>query len=174
MVGRQFTPALRGARLPTLLLALQQMTPMHSPFKTSWRVRFDEVDLQGVVHHSQIVTYLEIARLEYWRSLGISYRQMREDGHEFIVYRLNVEYIKPLLFDEIITVAVRVKSLSRASFVLGYEIFKEVEDPERSRKDALAVTADIELVCARNNIPKPVALPPDYREKLRREMNPYA
>jgi len=166
MVGRQFTPALRGARLPTLLLALQQMTPMHSPFKTSWRVRFDEVDLQGVVHHSQIVTYLEIARLEYWRSLGISYRQMREDGHEFIVYRLNVEYIKPLLFDEIITVAVGVKSLARASFVLGYEIFKE--------DGALAVTADIELVCARNNIPKPVALPTEYRERLRREIDPFA
>ena len=57
---------------------------------------------------------------------------------------------------------------------MSYKIAKEVEDPERSRKDALAVTADIELVCARNNIPKPVALPPDYREKLRREMNPYA
>ncbi|OGC95703.1 MAG: hypothetical protein A2W25_04090 [candidate division Zixibacteria bacterium RBG_16_53_22] len=138
-------------------------TSRKSRFLTTWRVRFDEVDLQGVVHHSQIVTYLEIARLEYWRSLGISYRQMREDGHEFIVYRLNVEYLRPLLFDEIITVAVRVKSLARASFVLGYEIFKEDGAP--------AVTADIELVCARNNIPKPVALPADYREKLRQELN---
>jgi len=140
-----------------------QLTTHNSrPFKTSWRVRFDEIDMQGVVHHSQIVTYLEIARLEYWRSLGISYRDMREDGHEFIVHRLNVEYNKPLMFDEIITVAVFVKSMARASFVLSYEIYNE--------RGSLAVTADIELVCARNNIPKPVALPPDYREKLLREM----
>lgn len=117
--------------------------------------------MQGVVHHSQIVTYLEIARLEYWRSLGISYRQMREDGHEFIVYRLNLEYIKPLLFDEVITVAVSVRSVKRASFVLTYEILNE--------NGQTAVAADIELVCARNNIPRPVALPPDYREKLRAE-----
>jgi acyl-CoA thioester hydrolase len=88
---------------------------------------------------------------------------MREDGHEFIIHRLNVEYLKPLVFDEIITVAVRVKSLARASFVLAYEIFKE--------DGQLAVNADIELVCARNNIPKPVALPIDYREKLSKQFN---
>jgi acyl-CoA thioester hydrolase len=133
------------------------------PYKTSWRVRFDEVDMQGVVHHPQIVTYLEIARIEFWRSLGISYKQMREDGHEFIIHRLNVEYIKPLVFDEIITVAVCVKSLARASFVLAYEIFKE--------NGALAVIADIELVCASNGIAKPVALPVEYREKLAMQIN---
>jgi acyl-CoA thioester hydrolase len=128
------------------------------PFTISWRVRFNEVDLQGVVHHTQIVTYLEIARLEFWRSLGISYRRMRDDGHEFIVHRLNVEYIRPVLFDEVICVAVRVESMGRASFVLGYEIMKE--------DGRLAVTADIELVCARNGIARPVALPAEYRDKL--------
>jgi acyl-CoA thioester hydrolase len=118
--------------------------------------------MQGVVHHPQIVTYLEIARIEYWRSIGISYKQMREGGHEFIIHRLNVEYLNPLFFDEVLTVAVGVKKLGRASFVLGYEIFRE--------NNQLAVTADIELVCARNNVSKPVALPTEYRDKLRGEI----
>lgn len=131
---------------------------MSQPFSTSWRVRFDEIDLQGVVHHSQIVTYLEIARLEYWRSMGLSYGKLREDGFEFIVHELKVTYIKPLNFDEIVTAKVTVKDLKRASFVMAYEIYKE--------NGKLGVTAEIELVCAKNNIAQPVALPAEYREKL--------
>jgi acyl-CoA thioester hydrolase len=128
------------------------------PFKTTWRVRFDEIDLQGVVHHSQIVTYLEIARLEYWRTLGLSYADLRTDGYEFIVHDLQIHYHKPLYFDEIIETVVAVKSLARASFVLSYEI--------RNQHGDLAVTAQIELVCARNGVAKPAALPIRIKEKL--------
>jgi acyl-CoA thioester hydrolase len=129
------------------------------PFKTRWRVRFNEIDLQGVVHHSRIVIYLEIARLEYWRHLGISYGDLRKDGYEFIVHDLHVEYIKPLIFDEIIEAFVSVKKLARASFILEYEIRKE--------NGELAVKAETELVCARLNVPYPTALPTKYREKLK-------
>jgi acyl-CoA thioester hydrolase len=131
---------------------------MSVPFKTSWRVRFDEIDMQGVVHHPQIVTYLEIARIEFWRHLGISYADLRSDGYEFIIHDLHVEYLKPLLFDEIIETIVLIKELNRASFVLGYEI--------RNEKRDLAVVAEIELVCAHLNIPRPVALPPKFRSTL--------
>lgn len=131
---------------------------MAEPFKTCWRVRFDEIDMQGVVHHPQIVTYLEIARLEFWRQIGLSYRELRDDGFEFIVHDLHVEYLRPLVFEEIIEVTVTVRSLGRASFVLAYEIRKET--------GLLAVKAEIELVCARLNIAKPVALPEKYRSKL--------
>jgi acyl-CoA thioester hydrolase len=130
-----------------------------SPFKTRWRVRFNEIDLQGVVHHSQIVIYLEIARLEFWRNLGISYGELRVDGYEFIVHDLHIQYVKPLLFDEIIEATVYIAKLARASFILGYEIRKENGD--------LAVIAETELVCARLNIPYPAALPVKYREKLK-------
>ena len=131
---------------------------MPEPFATSWRVRFDEIDLQGVVHHSEIVKYLEITRLEFWRYLGFTYRELREDGYEFIIHDLHLRYLKPLEFDEFIKAIVFVKSLARASFILGYEIYKQNGD--------LAVTAEIEIVCARLNVAHPVALPRKYREKM--------
>jgi len=131
-------------------------------FKTSWRVRFNEVDLQGVVHHTQIVAYLEIARIEYWRSLGISYRQMRQDGYEFIVNNVNIEYKRPLLFDEIIEVSSGLKSMARASFVLGYEI--------RNESGNLAIVAETGLVCSRVGTGKPAALPADYMSRLGSQM----
>ena len=128
-------------------------------FSTSWRVRFDEIDLQGVVHHPQIVTYLEIARVEFWRNLGISYKVMREEGYEFILNKLNVDYIKPLNFDEIINVKVKVEKLARASFVLSYEIYKETAEK--------AVYAETSLLCSKVGTGKPTALPPKYLEILR-------
>lgn len=127
-------------------------------FTTSWRVRFNEVDLQGVVHHTQIVTYLEIARVEYWRALGISYRQMREDDYEFIINNVNIEYKLPLVFDEVISVKVGLKNMARASFVLGYEIRKESGET--------AITGETGLVCSRVGSGKPTALPPDYVSRL--------
>ena len=132
---------------------------MSKRFHTSWRVRFDEVDLQGVVHHTRIVTYLEIARVEYWRALGISYRQMREDGFEFIVNKIRVEYINPLTFDEVIDVYVGVKKVQRASFILEYEIFNQ--------SGAKAIYAETGLLCSRVGTGKPCGLPAKYLERLK-------
>jgi acyl-CoA thioester hydrolase len=128
-------------------------------FETSWRVRFNEVDLQGVVHHTQIVTYLEIARVEYWRSLGISYKQMRKDGYEFIINNISIDYKKTLIFDEIISVSVGVKSMARASFVLGYEIHNEGGEK--------AIVAETGLVCSKVGTGKPSALPAKYARHLK-------
>lgn len=132
---------------------------MSTRYHTSWRVRFNEVDLQGVVHHTVIVTYLEIARVEFWRELGISYKVMRDEGYEFIINNVKVEYINPLLFDEIIDVYVSVKSIKKASFVLEYVIFKQ--DGQK------AILAETGLVCSRVGSGKPTALPPKYLETLK-------
>jgi acyl-CoA thioester hydrolase len=132
-------------------------------FRTSWRVRFNEVDLQGVVHHTQIVTYLEIARVEYWRSLGISYRAMRDEGYEFIINRIAVEYKRPLFFDEMIEVSVGVKSLARASFILAYEIRKEDGEP--------AIEAETGLLCSKVGTGKPAPLPEKYIDILSKAKN---
>ena len=132
---------------------------MKYPFRTSWRVRFNEVDLQGVVHHTQIVTYLEIARVEFWRDLGISYRTMRDEGYEFIINKVRVEYKRPLKFDEVIEVAVGVKSIARASFVLGYQI--------RSENGEIAIKAETGLLCSMIGTGKPTALPKKYLDRLK-------
>jgi acyl-CoA thioester hydrolase len=132
---------------------------MKYPFRTSWRVRFNEVDLQDVVHHTQIITYLEIARVEYWRNLGISYKTMRDEGYEFIINKINVEYKTPLKFDEMIEVAVGVKSMARASFVLAYQI--------RNEKGEIAIEAETGLLCSRVGTGKPTALPKKYLDRLK-------
>jgi acyl-CoA thioester hydrolase len=128
-------------------------------FHISWRVRFDEVDLQGVVHHTRIVSYLEIARVEFWRELGMSYKKMRDEGYEFIINKINIDYFNPLTFDEIIDVYVEVKSIKKASFILKYEIYNQ--QGER------AVYAETGLVCSGVGTGKPCGLPQNYLELLK-------
>jgi len=129
-------------------------------FKTSWRVRFDECDLQGMVHHTQIVKYLEIARIDFLRHLGMPYKQMLEDGYEFIIRRVAVRYRKPLRFEEIIEVKVGILKMGRASFYLSYKVYNQA--------GVLAVEGETEQLCADAGAGKPIALPKKYLEALKR------
>ncbi len=112
-----------------------------------------------MVHHTNIVTYLEIARVEFWRELGISYKAMRDEGYEFIINKINIEYFKPLVFDEIIEVCVAVKTVHRASFVLEYEIAKQSGEK--------AIYAETGQLCSKVGMGKPCGLPAKYLEKLK-------
>jgi len=127
-------------------------------FQTSWRVRFYEVDLQGVVHHSQIVKYLEIGRVEYWRQLGIGYQDFLDSGYQYVVAKVECDYLKPLTFDMIITLMVRVAKFSRTSITYEYLIYDDNSD--------CAIFARTVLVCLREGGNRPQPLPKDYLQQI--------
>ncbi len=129
-------------------------------FSTDWRVRFSEVDLQGVVHHSEIIKYFEIARIEYWRCLGLNYTEFRTAGYEFVVARIDCDFIRPLHFDEIIRVYVRTSAVSRTSVLIDYLILDDRHQP--------AVSGNTLMVCVRVGIGKPFKLPASFLETVKR------
>lgn len=128
-------------------------------FKTSLRARFTEADLQGMIHHSEFVKYLEIARIEYWRQLGIGYKEFMDNGLQFVVSEVKCNYLKSIYFDEIITIKARVCRITRTSIAFDYLIINDSGEP--------AVTASTLLVCVRNGEAKPYPMPVDYIEKLK-------
>ena len=127
-------------------------------FKIDWRVRFCEVDLQGVVHHSEIIKYLEKGRVEYWRSLGIGYQDFLDSGLQYVVATVECNYLKPLLFDKMITMMVRVSKFSRTSVTYEYLIIDENDEP--------AVLANTVLVCLKNKSSRPHPLPDSYLRQI--------
>ncbi len=84
------------------------------------RVRFAETDAMGVVHHGAYLPYLESARVEYLRSLGHPYAELREEGIELPVVELAVCYLRPLRFDDVVDVHLVVAAAGGATLELGY------------------------------------------------------
>jgi len=127
-------------------------------FKISWSARFCEIDMQGVVHHSEVINYLEIGRVEYWRQLGIGYQDFLDSGLQYVVARVECNYLKPLFFDMMITVMVRVSRISRTSVTYEYLIYDD--------KNECAVHAVTVLVCLKTGKDKPYPLPEAYLKKI--------
>ncbi len=84
------------------------------------RVRFAETDAMGIVHHSRYLPMLEEARVAYLRHIGHPYSEVRAEGIEMNVLEAWCRYRKPLVFDDLVDVHVRVAAVERASFQMGY------------------------------------------------------
>jgi len=94
----------------------------------SFRIRYSETDQMGVVYHGNYAQYLELARVEWLRSLGISYKGMEESGIMLPVISLSINYLKPALYDDLITVKVFLNKKPVVRIEFDYEITNEAGD----------------------------------------------
>ena len=86
------------------------------------RVRYDEVDAMGFVHHSNYLRYFEVGRTELLRASGGCYRDMEEAGQLVVVVHVDCRYIKPARYDDVIKVRTRIEKVTAARIVHAYEI----------------------------------------------------
>ncbi len=89
------------------------------------RVRYNETDRMGIVHHSNYVCYYEVARGEMLRSLGTTYREMEEQGILLIVREVKSVYYASAYYDDILTVRVSIKKEPTVRVVFDFEIYNE-------------------------------------------------
>lgn len=77
-------------------------------YKTSTqiRVRYSETDQMRVVYHSHYFQYFEVARTDSIRQLGLTYADMEEMGVIMPVVEVKCRYIKPAVYDDLLTVTV--------------------------------------------------------------------
>ena len=86
------------------------------------RVRYQETDAQGIVHHGNYLTYFEKARIEYLRELGISYRDVENAGLLLVVAKAELNYFLPAYFDDELEVETKVLSAKGAAILHEYLI----------------------------------------------------
>jgi acyl-CoA thioester hydrolase len=98
-------------------------------------VPFYETDAMGVVHHSNYVRYLEIARITWLDEHDQSYAKYIEMGRHFATTRVEVDYKRAVRFDDTIEVAVWLDWVRNASLRLCYALRCD---------DALVATATTE------------------------------
>ena len=91
------------------------------------RVRYAETDKMGYVYYGNYATYFEVGRVELLRSLGVSYRKLEEKGVLLPVVSLNVDYKKPALYDDNLTLETVLIDMPGVKIVFDYTLKRGVE-----------------------------------------------
>ena len=89
------------------------------------RVRYNETDPMGFVHHARYFTYFEIGRTELLRASGGNYRQMEEDGLLVVVVKSECRYHRPARYDDLLTVRTRIERVSAAKIEHLYTVSRD-------------------------------------------------
>ena len=89
------------------------------------RVRYAETDQMSYVYYGNYATYFEVARVETFRILGVSYKEMEDEGVLMPVLELNTKYIKPIFYDEEITIRTKITERPGVRVRFDYEVFNE-------------------------------------------------
>jgi acyl-CoA thioester hydrolase len=76
---------------------------MLSQHEIEIRVRYQETDAMGVLHHANYLTYFEMGRTELLRANGRSYRDVEADGVFMVIVKIDVRYKRPARYDDVLT-----------------------------------------------------------------------
>lgn len=133
---------------------------MHST-ESKIRVRFVETDQMAVAHHSNYLHWFEVARTDFLRKLGFSYRELEERGVSMPVLEVGLRYLKPSLYDDEITIKVWLAERSRLKLRFEYEIYSEKGEKRTTGFTVLGIL---------NKAGKPQMLPDDVEKVLDRAM----
>ena len=91
------------------------------------RVRYQETDAQGRVHHANYFTYFEQGRVELLRAAGFDYRRLEETGYMLVVTEISCQYYLPASYDDLLTVRTKTVAAKGARVEHQYEIFRGEE-----------------------------------------------
>ncbi len=130
---------------------------MHNS-ELSFRVRYGETDQMGVVYHGNYPQYLEMARVEWLRAFGISYKDMEESGVKLPVISLQIQYKKPAYYDDVLTVLTSLKKTPQVKIEFDYKILNSDKEILAEANTVLAF-----MDVAKN---KPVRCPDYLLKKL--------
>ena len=126
----------------------------------SWPVRvyYEDTDAAGVVFYANYLKFMERARTEWLRALGVEQTKLSHDHNVvFVVRALTIEFLRPALFNDVLEIAVELTG-ARGSLI-------EVAQTIRRDQDTL-VTAGVKVACVNTQSFKPVRIPRLIQDKL--------
>ena len=93
---------------------------------TTVRVRYADTDKMNVVYHGNYAPYFETGRTEAIRGMGYTYKDLEADGIIMPVVEMNVKFLRPAHYDEILTIKTFLKELPTDHRIeFHHEIYNE-------------------------------------------------
>ena len=124
------------------------------------RVYYEDTDSGGVVYHANYLKFYERSRTEMLRAMG--YEQdvlIVEKGIIFAVRSVEVEYLMPARFNDLLQVSCEVRLIKLASLVFEQSIYRD---------DAILSKATIRIACLDAKEMRPKKIPDDLLKQLRK------
>ena len=87
------------------------------------RVRYQETDQMGVVYYANYLVWFEVARTEFFRTLGLDYKKLENDKKIYLpVVEVQCRYRSPLRYDDQVSLFVRLSSVKNVRISFEYEV----------------------------------------------------
>lgn len=124
------------------------------------RSRYSETDKMGYVYYGHYLQYFEVARTEFIRSTGISYKKMEDNGIMLPVINVELEYKTPVLYDELMDITVFMFEYPQVRFKTYYEV--------RTNNNRMPnVTGMVELCFVDRSTRRPTRAPEEFNSKIK-------
>jgi acyl-CoA thioester hydrolase len=119
-------------------------------------VRYAETDMMGIVYHGSYLPWFEVGRTTLLKENGLSYRALEAGGYMLPVLEVNVKYLKPALYDDLLTVITTLAEKPLLRIQLSYEV--------RRGEELLATGQTSHAFIDREG--RPVRPPPIFTERM--------
>lgn len=121
------------------------------------RVYYEDTDAGGIVFYANYLKFAERGRTEFLRAAGMRHRDLLAgDGLIFVVRRVDVEYHKPALLDDQLSVVTEAAEVKNSSFAMKQSIFRD---------NVLLCEMNVTLVCVNQN-GRPVRVPDNLKSAI--------
>tara|TARA_B100000989_G_C19296334_1_gene366540 strand:- start:152 stop:559 length:408 start_codon:yes stop_codon:yes gene_type:complete len=130
---------------------------MTNSFKYNLKIYYEDTDAGGVVYYANYLKFLERARSEAIYELGFSNTELKKKfGILIIVKSCNIDYKKPAVFEDKLSIISTIIEITKTSFVMRQNI---------KRNEELIAVADIRLVSVNSN-GKPTKIPDNFKNSI--------
>ena len=97
-------------------------------FQWPVRVYWEDTDAGGIVFYANYLKYMERARTEWLRAMGIEQRTLRDEaGGQFVVSEVKIKYHRPARLDDELAVSVDLGHVGQASLIIGQRVLSKSE-----------------------------------------------
>ena len=120
-------------------------------------VYYEDTDMGGVVYHANFLRFIERARSDYVRRLGVDQNAMRDAGIIWVVTRIEADYLSPARFEDELTVETVPEKMTTARLTMSQIVRREGRE---------LFSAKVTAVCMDMHSGKPVRLPAEVRASL--------
>jgi acyl-CoA thioester hydrolase len=141
-----------------------------TPFTWPVRVYWEDTDAGGIVYYANYMKFMERARTEWLRALGIDQVHLKEGhGLMFVVVDVEAHYRKPARYGDQLQVTCKVRETTRASLTLDQEVYREAQGRAGAADAAgseLLLDGRVRAACLDAQTYRPRPLPPELWKQI--------